>query len=138
MGYRAPSYKFSKNTLDLLLQEGFKYDSSLMGDDIPYRLTNGKSALLELPSHYALDDWGHYMFSREFDYKMPIKAPSHAMDVFRAEFAFDGDDPERCGTVVGKILGTLGSGYGLGHVHVFPKGIPVIDRFHINVEIGRF
>jgi peptidoglycan-N-acetylglucosamine deacetylase len=86
MGYRAPAYKFSQNTLDLLLLEGFSYDASLMGDDIPYRLSNGRASLLEMPSHYALDDWGHYMFSREFDYKMPIKAPSHAMDVFRAEF----------------------------------------------------
>jgi peptidoglycan/xylan/chitin deacetylase (PgdA/CDA1 family) len=86
VGYRAPSYKFSKHSLDLLLQEGFRYDASLMGDDIPYRLSNGTSSLLELPSHYALDDWGHYMFSREFDYKMPIKAPSQAMEVFRAEF----------------------------------------------------
>ena len=57
-----------------------------MGDDIPYRLGNGTATLLELPSHYALDDWGHYMFSREFDYKMPIKAPSQALEVFRAEF----------------------------------------------------
>lgn len=86
VGYRAPSYKFSRNTLDILLQEGIKYDSSLMGDEIPYRLTNGKASLIELPSHYALDDWGHYMFSREFDYRMPIKAPSHAMDVYRGEF----------------------------------------------------
>lgn len=86
VGYRAPAYQFSKSTLDLLLQEGFQYDASLMGDDIPYRLTNGTSALVELPSHYALDDWPQYMYSREFDYRMPIKAPSHAMDVFRAEF----------------------------------------------------
>jgi peptidoglycan/xylan/chitin deacetylase (PgdA/CDA1 family) len=86
VGYRAPSYQFSGNTLDLLLQEGFKYDASLMGDDIPYRLTNGTSSLIELPSHYALDDWPQYMYSREFEYRMPIKAPAHAMDVFRAEF----------------------------------------------------
>jgi peptidoglycan/xylan/chitin deacetylase (PgdA/CDA1 family) len=86
VGYRAPSYKFSANSLDLLIEEGFRYDASLMGDDIPYRLTNGTGALIELPSHYALDDWGHYMFSREFDYRMPIKPPAQAMEVFRSEF----------------------------------------------------
>jgi len=86
VGHRAPAYKFSRHSLDLLLAEGFRYDASLMGDDIPYRLGNGTATLLELPSHYALDDWGHYMFSREFDYKMPIKAPSQALEVFRAEF----------------------------------------------------
>jgi peptidoglycan-N-acetylglucosamine deacetylase len=86
VGYRAPVYKFSQNSLELLLAEGFRYDASLMGDDIPYLLSNGTSSLLELPSHYALDDWGHYMFSREFDYRMPIKSPGQAMEVFRAEF----------------------------------------------------
>ena len=86
VGYRAPAYKFSRHTLDLLLREGFRYDASLMGDEIPYRLTNGHGSLIGLPSHYAMDDWAHYMVGRDFDYMMPIKAPAHAMDVFRAEF----------------------------------------------------
>ncbi len=85
-GYRAPSYRFSRNTLDLLVREGFRYDASLMGDEIPYGLTNGKGSLIELPSHYAMDDWAHYMVGRDFNYMMPIKAPAHAMDVFRNEF----------------------------------------------------
>jgi peptidoglycan/xylan/chitin deacetylase (PgdA/CDA1 family) len=85
-GYRAPAYQFSRNTLDLLLEAGFKYDASLMGDDVPYRLTDGASSLIELPSHYALDDWPQYMYSRELEYRMPIKAPGLAMDLFRAEF----------------------------------------------------
>src|SRR6516165_10663793 len=38
VGHRAPAYKFSRHSLDLLLAEGFRYDASLMGDDIPYRL----------------------------------------------------------------------------------------------------
>lgn len=86
VGYRAPSYKFSRNTLDLLLGHGFRYDASLMGDDIPYLLTNGESSLVEMSSHYAMEDWGHYMVSRDFNYMMPIKSPSQAMDVYRAEF----------------------------------------------------
>ncbi|MCP5067054.1 MAG: polysaccharide deacetylase, partial [bacterium] len=85
-GFRAPSYRFSRNTLDLLLEQGFRYDASLMGDEIPYRLTNGKNALIELPSHYAMDDWAHFMAARDFNYMMPIKAPSQAMEVFRSEF----------------------------------------------------
>ena len=86
VGFRAPSYRFSKNTLDLLLQEGFRYDASLMGDEIPYRLTNGSGSLIELPSHYAMDDWAHYMVARDFDYMMPIKPPSQALELFRGEF----------------------------------------------------
>ncbi len=85
-GFRAPSYRFSRNTLDLLVEAGMAYDASLFGDEIPYRLSNGSGALIELPSHYAMDDWAHYMVGRDFNYMMPIKAPSHAMDVFREEF----------------------------------------------------
>jgi peptidoglycan/xylan/chitin deacetylase (PgdA/CDA1 family) len=85
-GIRVPTYKFSVNTLDLLVEHGFEYDASLMGDDIPYILSGEKGTVVELPSHYALDDFPHYMASRDLAYIMAIKAPSHAMDVFRAEF----------------------------------------------------
>jgi hypothetical protein len=57
-----------------------------MGDEIPYLLSDGRNSLVELPSHYAMDDWAHYMVGRDFNYMMPIKAPSHAMDVYTAEF----------------------------------------------------
>lgn len=85
-GYRAPSYRFSAKTVDYLIDHGLLYDASLMGDDVPYLLDNGKGAIVELPSHYAMDDWAHFMVARDLDYMMPIKAPSHAMDVFREEF----------------------------------------------------
>jgi hypothetical protein len=38
-GNRSPLYNFSINTADLLVQEGFLYDASLMGDDVPYILS---------------------------------------------------------------------------------------------------
>ena len=47
-GYRAPLYKFSESTLDLLLEEGFTYDASLMADDIPYLIQSNKGDLVEL------------------------------------------------------------------------------------------
>ena len=58
VGYRAPSWNFSDNTLDLLLEMGFLYDSSLMADDRPYELTaNGEATgLVELPVDWILDD----------------------------------------------------------------------------------
>lgn len=86
-GFRAPSYKFSRDTLDLLLAQDFRYDASLMGDDVPYMLESAEGRrLVELPSHYALDDWPHFMSSRDFNYFMSIKAPDQAMEVYRAEF----------------------------------------------------
>jgi len=58
VGYRAPSWNFSDNTLDLLLEMGFLYDSSLMADDRPYELlANGKpTGMVEIPVEWILDD----------------------------------------------------------------------------------
>jgi peptidoglycan/xylan/chitin deacetylase (PgdA/CDA1 family) len=85
-GYRAPSAASSRHTLDLLLEEGFEYDSSLMGHDIPYLLTNGTGQLVEIPLDLTMDDWNQYVAIREFGFMMPIASPARAMDVFRAEF----------------------------------------------------
>jgi peptidoglycan/xylan/chitin deacetylase (PgdA/CDA1 family) len=85
-GWRAPSFAFSKHSLAYLIAENFAYDSSLMGDEIPYRLHHSSGSLLELPVDWALDDWPHYMHNRDFRFMMPISAPARAMEVFRAEF----------------------------------------------------
>jgi peptidoglycan/xylan/chitin deacetylase (PgdA/CDA1 family) len=51
-GYRSPAWELTPVTLELLAEHGFLYDSSLMGDDRPYRI----GALIELPVHWSLDD----------------------------------------------------------------------------------
>jgi len=58
VGYRAPSWNFSPNTLDLLIEMGFLYDSSLMADDRPYEINAGgrPTGLVELPVDWILDD----------------------------------------------------------------------------------
>lgn len=87
-GWRAPLYNFSANSLDLLLSRGFQYDASLMGDDVPYLIesrTNG-GRLVELPSHWGLDDWPQWVQSMDLDYMMPIRAPRQGMEVFIQEF----------------------------------------------------
>jgi peptidoglycan/xylan/chitin deacetylase (PgdA/CDA1 family) len=57
-GYRAPSWNFSPNTLSILRDLGFRYESSLMADDSPYELLqNGKpTGLVEIPVEWILDD----------------------------------------------------------------------------------
>ena len=57
-GYRAPSWNFSPNTLTILRDMGFRYESSLMADDRPYELLqNGKpTGMVELPVEWILDD----------------------------------------------------------------------------------
>ena len=57
-GYRAPGWELTPATLDCLVELGFAYDSSLMGDDRPYPLRGG--ALVELPVHWSLDDAPHF------------------------------------------------------------------------------
>lgn len=85
-GYRAPSYGFSRYTLDLLLDEKFDYDASLLGHDIPYLIESERGQLIELPSDISLDDWTQYMCNRDMGWMMPIASPARATEVFRAEF----------------------------------------------------
>ncbi|MCY4571266.1 MAG: polysaccharide deacetylase [Gemmatimonadetes bacterium] len=58
LGYRAPSWNFSPNTLGILREMGFLYDSSLMADDRPYEIdANGEpTGMIELPVEWILDD----------------------------------------------------------------------------------
>ena len=58
VGYRAPSWNFSPNTLEIIRGLGFLYDSSLMADDRPYELlADGEpTGLVELPVEWILDD----------------------------------------------------------------------------------
>lgn len=85
-GWRAPLYNFSNHSADLLIQEGFQYDASLMGDDVPYILKTDDGELVELPAHWGVDDWPQFVQSMDLDYMMPIKAASRGIEVFREEF----------------------------------------------------
>jgi peptidoglycan/xylan/chitin deacetylase (PgdA/CDA1 family) len=58
VGYRAPSWNFSPNTLAIVRELGFQYESSMMADDRPYELLqNGQpTGLVEIPVEWILDD----------------------------------------------------------------------------------
>lgn len=70
-GYRSPGWDLSPNSLDLLLELGFEYDSSMMAQDFePYRPRRGDIAhldrayefgeevdLVEFPVSWSLDDY---------------------------------------------------------------------------------
>ena len=85
-GFRAPVYDFSGRTADLLAERGFLYDASLMADDVPYLMKTRSGSVVELPSHWALDDWPQFAHNIELDYMMPIRSPDEAFAVYRAEF----------------------------------------------------
>jgi peptidoglycan/xylan/chitin deacetylase (PgdA/CDA1 family) len=77
-GYRSPSWDLSTNTIELLLEHGFLYESSMMGHDyLPYRARQGdvielekparlgpQSPLIEMPISWTLDDYPHFEFVR--------------------------------------------------------------------------
>jgi peptidoglycan-N-acetylglucosamine deacetylase len=84
-GYRSPSWDLSPHSVDLLLQHGFVYDSSMMGDDYtPYRVRRGDSIeleqparfgpetdLIEMPISWTLDDFPHFEFIRTPTWILP-------------------------------------------------------------------
>jgi peptidoglycan/xylan/chitin deacetylase (PgdA/CDA1 family) len=77
-GYRSPAWDLSPWSIDLLLEQGFLYDSSLMGDDyLPYQARVGDvaeleqplrfgqdSPLVEMPISWSLDDYPVFEYSR--------------------------------------------------------------------------
>ncbi|WP_342642124.1 polysaccharide deacetylase family protein [Rhodoligotrophos ferricapiens] len=93
-GWRAPMYSFSKHSGALLVEEGFLYDASLMGDDVPYLIKTGNGQLVELPAHWGMDDYPQYAHTPELDYSMPVRSPSEAirnyLDEFEAHYAHGG------------------------------------------------
>ncbi len=58
IGYRAPSWAFSANTIDLIQKKGFLYDSSLQALDEPYEImSNGKdTGVVELAIDWTLTE----------------------------------------------------------------------------------
>lgn len=85
-GWRAPLYNFSNHSADLLIERGFRYDASLMGDDVPYIIETDQGSLVELPSHWGLDDWPQWVQSMDLDYMMPIRSPRAGWEIFEQEF----------------------------------------------------
>ena len=100
-GFRAPYWSLGPQTLDLALDAGYTYDSSLMADDYrPYHVRLGdthsvdtgsvfgaESALLEVPVYWTLDDWPHFEpdAARGRD---AMSAPSKVLEVWTAELRY--------------------------------------------------
>ena len=48
-GWRCPDYRISPQTHDILAEEGFAWDSSMLNDDLPYLFDCGGRRLVEIP-----------------------------------------------------------------------------------------
>ena len=59
-----------------------------MGADIPYVIQSRKTGgeLIELPSHWGLDDWPQYVQSMDLHYMMPIRSARNGFDLYLREF----------------------------------------------------
>lgn len=103
VGYRSPSWDNSPHTVGLLLKHGFRYESSLMGNDFsPYWCRAGDvlapdgsyhfgdaSNLVELPVSWLLDDFPHFEYVRASNRVYPgLSAPSKVEEIWRHEFDY--------------------------------------------------
>jgi len=83
-GYRSPAWELTPETFALLIEHGFAYDSSCMGDDRPYLERLGDDVLLELPVHWSLDDW--VFFGYTGDNGGTLTSPSAWIETWLEEF----------------------------------------------------
>lgn len=87
VGLRTPSWDYSPNTLQIIRDLGFLYDSSLMADDWPYEIVaNGEpTGVVELPVEWILDDAPYFGFSR-YSALRPHSTPDDVLSIWKAEF----------------------------------------------------
>jgi peptidoglycan/xylan/chitin deacetylase (PgdA/CDA1 family) len=99
-GFRAPYWALSEQTLELAIELGLRYDSSLMADDVRlYRLRRGEvhdartgstfgrpGPLVEVPISWALDDWPH--FEPGSKGVGPMSAPSKVEEIWVGELRY--------------------------------------------------
>lgn len=82
-GYRSASWELTPETLALLGEFGFAYDSSCMGDDRPYVEEHDGVSILELPVHWSLDDWPSFYWG--IDGGGTLARPGDVLEVWLAE-----------------------------------------------------
>jgi peptidoglycan/xylan/chitin deacetylase (PgdA/CDA1 family) len=102
-GYRSPSWDLSPHSIDLLLEHGFVYDSSMMGNDFsPYYARRGdrieldkplvfgeRTPLVEMPIHWSTDDAPHFEFVRtETNIRTGLQKAGNVLDNWVNDFLY--------------------------------------------------
>jgi peptidoglycan/xylan/chitin deacetylase (PgdA/CDA1 family) len=85
-GYRPPAAEITANTLKMLADRGYLYNTNMLDDVYPYRhvLADGARGPVELPTHWSLADAG-YMLSSVQRYRV-IQTNDHIFTIWRDEF----------------------------------------------------
>jgi peptidoglycan/xylan/chitin deacetylase (PgdA/CDA1 family) len=63
VGWRSPAARTTRHTLSLLADNGYRYDSTFIDEDVPYRMhvrTGDERTLIELPMNGVLSDTPFY------------------------------------------------------------------------------
>ena len=84
-GHRAASWAPSFRSLEYVREYGLLYDNSLMGHDQPYRVRTSGGELLEIPSHWILDDLEQYGWLPAPFIGRSIEPPRTAVSVWQEE-----------------------------------------------------
>ena len=100
LGYRSPAWDLSANSIAILQDQGFVYDSSLMADDFrPYRARRGDqvdeerfvtgeaSNLVEMPVSWELDDYPYFHWSSK-PLNPALRNTDEVFSLWRAEFDY--------------------------------------------------
>lgn len=102
-GYRSPAGSFSPHTLRLLIDHGFLYDSSMLGNDFtPYYCRDGIKAaidtpydfgksvdLVEMPFSWNLDDFPFFEYtSSRRGISQGLADPARVYDVWAGDFEY--------------------------------------------------
>ncbi len=89
LGYRAPLWELNYHTPALLIDRGFLYDSSMMDCEVPYVLAEhdgpGARGIVEVPVHWALDDWEQYAFVPGITGSGLIASPAKVREMWELE-----------------------------------------------------
>ena len=84
-GYRSPSWDVNIRTPNILKRHGLVYDSSLMGNDIPYDVETDAGPLVEIPVQWLLDDAP--LFRHVYGATNAIADPARVFNLWSTEFA---------------------------------------------------
>jgi peptidoglycan/xylan/chitin deacetylase (PgdA/CDA1 family) len=85
-GFRSPAWVLNDRSLDILIDLGVAYDSSLMQKDTTYVVqTPAGRRLPEVPVHWSLDDWPYYGFIPGAGRTAGPVAPSVLMNLWYEE-----------------------------------------------------
>lgn len=88
VGYRTPAADMSDRTLDRIARMGFEYESTMMGNDVPYFIETNEGRLVELPFHWSTDDapFWNYNSSPPVGYQSGMSLPSAVYEIWTEEF----------------------------------------------------